>query len=87
MLQAPIYLLCAATALACSILLLRGFRRTGVRLLLWCGLCFLALTLENLFLIVDFVLTGPETDLSALHISSALAGVALLLYGLIFEAK
>lgn len=86
MLQGPIYLLCAATALACCVLLLRGFRRSGVRLLFWCGLCFLALTLENICLFVDLVLI-PEIDLSALHISAAVIGVVLLLYGLIFEVK
>ena len=86
MLQAPIYLLCAATPLACCILLLHGFRRSGFRLLLWCGLCFLKLALEMVFLFVDLVLI-PEKDLSSLHDSSALVGVALLLYGLIFETK
>ena len=37
------YLLCAATALTCSVLLFRGFRRSGTRLLLWCALFFLSL--------------------------------------------
>lgn len=86
MLQAPVYLLCTATALACCVLLLRGYTRSRVRLLLWCGLCFLALAVENLLLFIDLILV-PERDLTVFHISSALIGVALLLYGLIFEVK
>src|SRR6185436_3908124 len=42
----------------------RGYRLTRVRLLLWTGLCLLALAAENVILFVDLVLF-PETDLSA----------------------
>ena len=84
--EGVIYLLCAATALACCLLLLRGYRRSRVRLLLWCGLCFLALTLENVLLFVDLIMV-PQADLSPTHISAATIGVALLLYGLIWEFK
>lgn len=86
--EGAIYLLCAATALACSVLLLRGYRRSRVRLLLWCGLCFLALTAENVLLFLDRVIfPEPQTDLSPFHISAAVAGVVLLLYGLIWEVE
>lgn len=86
MLQASIYVLCALTALACCLLLLRGYRRSGVRLLLWCGLCFLALTLENVILFIDLVMV-PERDLSPYHFVTAGLGAAVLLYGLIWEVK
>jgi hypothetical protein len=86
--EGVVYLLCAATALACCLLLLRGYKRSRVRLLLWCGLCFLALTAENVLLFLDrIVFPEPDTDLSLLHISAAMAAVALLLYGLIWEVK
>lgn len=84
--EGAVYLLCAATALGCSLLLLRGYQRSRRRLLLWCGLCFAALILDNLVLFVDLVLL-PDVDLSALPISAASIGAALLLYGLIWEAK
>jgi Family of unknown function (DUF5985) len=84
--EGAVYLLCAATALACGLLLLRGRRRSGVWLLLWCGLFFLALALENVILFVDLVLV-PDTDLSVIRTSAALIGSALLLYGLIWEVK
>jgi hypothetical protein len=84
--EGAVYLLCAATALACALLLLRGYRRTRVRLLLWCGLFFLAMVAENALLFIDVVIV-PERNLSAALYSVALAGVALLLYGLIFDAR
>lgn len=84
--EGGVYLLCAATALACCLLLLRGYWRSRARLLLWCGLCFLALTVENVVLFLDIVVF-TETDLSAFHLSAALVGVALLLYGLIWEVR
>jgi len=84
--QGVVYLLCAATALACCVLLLRGYRRSRTRLLLWCGLCFLALTVENVMLFIDLVVI-PETDLSIVTFGVALAGLAALLYGLIWEVR
>ena len=45
--------LCALTSLACAVLLLRGYFRTRARLLLWTGLCFAGLFINNMLLIVD----------------------------------
>jgi hypothetical protein len=84
--EGAVYLLCAATALACGLLLLRGYRRSGTRLLLWCGLCFMALALDNIALFVDLIVL-PEVDLSVFPLAAALVGAVLLLYGLIWEAK
>ncbi len=81
------YVLCTATALACAALLWRGYRRTGVRLLLWSAVCFLGLSLENAILFVDRVLMGPEVDLSVVRLSAALVGVSALLYGLVWEKR
>jgi hypothetical protein len=81
-----VYLLCAATALCCCLLLLRGYRRSRVQLLLWCGLFFLGLVLENVILFIDLVLV-PQIDLSGLRTSAALAGSMMLLYGLIWEVR
>jgi hypothetical protein len=81
-----VYLLCAATAFTCSVLLFRGFRRSGTRLLLWCGLFFVSLTLENVTLFIDLVLV-PDTDLFILRTSVALVGVTFLLVGLIWDVR
>lgn len=85
-LEGTAYVLCAATALACAVLLLRGYRRSRTRLLLWCGVCFLALTAENVVLFFDLVVY-PEVNLLALRRGFALAGVSALLYGLIWEIR
>jgi len=84
--EGAVYILCAATAFACGALLIRGYRRTGARLLLWCGLFFLILTLENVALFVDMIL-APGLDLLAVRRAFGLGGVAVLLYGLIWEAR
>jgi hypothetical protein len=81
---AVIYLLCAATALACAYLLLRSYRTSRHRLLLWSGLCFAGMFLNNLLLVVDRLIL-PEEDLSTWRLSSALLALLPLLYGLIWE--
>jgi drug/metabolite transporter (DMT)-like permease len=78
-----VYLLCAVTSCACTVLLLRGHRRTRVSLLFWSGVAFLAFTVSNLLLVVDLAIMGPDYDLSLWRGLHNLAGVVLLLYGLI----
>jgi hypothetical protein len=85
MLGLVVYVLCAATSLACAAMLLRGYRRTGARLLLWSALCFLGFALNNVLLIVDTRIL-PDQDLSVIRSLPALIGVGLLLYGLIWDA-
>ena len=84
--EGAVYLLCAATALACGLLLLRGYRRSGTRLLLWSGVFFVSLTVENVILFLDLVVIH-EVSLLAPRRAVALAGVSILLYGLIWETR
>lgn len=79
-----VYLLCALTCLACALLLARAYRRTRARLLLWSSLCFACLCLNNILLFVDLSL-APTVDLLLVRQIPALVGVALLMYGLIWE--
>jgi hypothetical protein len=79
-----VYGLCAATALACGVLLLRGYFRSRVTLLLWCALFFLALTVENAILFADRQLV-PDLDLLPIRRAVGLGGAMVLLYGLIWE--
>jgi hypothetical protein len=81
-----VYLLCAATSVACAVLLLRGYARTATRFLLWSGLCFVGLALNNIVLAVDLMVI-PGTDLSTWRLVPAAAGILLLLYGLVWEAE
>ena len=81
-----VYVLCALTSLACAVLLLRGYLRSRARLLLWSGLCFVGLFLNNVLLIVDVRLV-PDTDLSIWRTLPALAGLGALIYGLVWESR
>jgi hypothetical protein len=81
-----IYGLCALTAASCAFLLLQAYRRGKYRLLLWSGICFAGLTLNNFLLVVDKVVL-PEIDLTIVRTSVALASMAILLYGLIWDSE
>jgi hypothetical protein len=83
---ALIYGLCALTALLCAWLLLKAYRRGRYRLLLWSGLCFAGLTLNNLLLVMDKVVF-PHIDLSAPRVSVALLAMTVLIYGLIWDTE
>jgi hypothetical protein len=81
-----VYVLCALASLACAALLLRGYRRTGTRLLLWSGLCFACFFLNNAMLIVD-VSVLADRDLSVVRAIPTVVGIALLLFGLVWESQ
>jgi hypothetical protein len=81
-----IYSLCAATSLACTLLLLRGYGQTRTRLLLWSAVCFAGLTVNNVLVMVDFVIL-PNVDLFLWRNVAALIGVTALLVGLIWEGR
>jgi hypothetical protein len=82
-----VYLLCAATSLSCAILLLRGYLRQRTRLLLWSSLCFVLLALNNALLFIDLIIVPAGLDLSLWRSITALSGVSVLLFGLIWESR
>jgi len=81
-----IYSLCTLTSLACAWLLLASYRRTGYRLLFWSGWSFVAMTVNNLFLVFDKIVF-PDVYLLPVRLVSALVSMLLLLYGLIYEKE
>lgn len=81
-----IYALCALTALLCAWQLLRAYRRSRNQLLLWGGLCFAGLTMNNLLLVVDRFLV-PYVDLTTWRLVLALCSLLVMLYGLIWETE
>jgi hypothetical protein len=83
---AIIYGLCALMAGLCTYLLLQAYRRGRYRLLLWSGICFAGLTLNNLLLVVDKLIL-PEVDLSSWRTLVALLAMGTLLYGLIWDTE
>lgn len=84
MTAAVIYVLCALTAAGCAVLLLRGYRASRTPLLLWCSLCFIGLTLNNVALVLDRLVI-LDSDLWAIRVAPAVGGVFALLYGLIWK--
>jgi len=83
---AAVYVLCALTSIACAVLLLRGWRSRGVRLLLWSGLGFVGFAIGNVFLVLDAVML-PKVDLSLGRSLPVLAGLLILIYGLVWDSR
>ena len=81
-----VYLLCAATSIVCGVLLLRGYHVSGTRLLFWASLCFLGLAINNVILFIDLIVL-PEIDLFWWRTAPAVAGMLVLMYGLIAESR
>ncbi|HET8758469.1 MAG TPA: DUF5985 family protein [Solirubrobacteraceae bacterium] len=81
-----VYALCALLSLACALLLLRAWRSTRARLLLWSALCFAWLALSNVLLFVDLAILGDDADLRWARSLTFLAGTASLLVGLVWDA-
>ncbi len=83
---AAVYVLCALTSLACAVLLLRAYQARAVRLLLWSGLAFIGFAVGNIMLVVDRLVTGPDVDLALWRSVPVLAGLGVLIYGLVRDA-
>jgi hypothetical protein len=81
-----VYALCAATSVACAVLLFRGYAAARARLLFWASLCFAGLALSNVLLFVDLVLV-PKVDFSCARGVVGLAALVVLLFGLIWERQ
>lgn len=79
-----VYLLNFLASLSVAVLLFRGYSQSRARLLFWSALCFVGLALNNALLFVDLVLL-PTVDLTTVRSVAALAGMLVLLFGLIWE--
>ena len=82
-----VYVLCFLTSAACAWLLGRSYNRTGTRLLLWSSICFALLAANNLVLVFDLVVWRDNVDLRLIRQSFALAAVASLIWGFIWEVE
>jgi len=79
-----IYSLCAVTSCLCAVFLLRGYLQSRYRLLLWAGICFLGLTINNVLIVADKIIF-PNVDMLTIRLVITLVAVGFLLYGLIFD--
>jgi hypothetical protein len=82
-----VYLLCFLTSLACAWLLGRSYRQSRTRLLLWSSICFGFLALNNLALVLDLVVWPTSVDLRLARLALALAAVASLIWGFVWEVE
>jgi hypothetical protein len=64
----------------------RTYARTGTRLRFWCALCFFFLTVQNALIVID-VIPSPETNLLEFRQLAALAALAVLIHGFMWEIK
>jgi Family of unknown function (DUF5985) len=83
---ATVYVLCAATSLLCALLLVRGYRRSRTRLLLWSSICFVGLAANNALLVIDRLVV-KDVDLSTWRLAPAVVGLGALVYGLVGEDR
>lgn len=84
--QIAIYVLCLLASAACAWLLLRGFFRSGTRLLLWSGVCFFFLSLNSLAVLFDLMIFPGMGFRIWRHLASLMA-VSVLLIGLVWESE
>jgi hypothetical protein len=79
-----LYAVAILTSLLCTILLWRGYRRRGFRLLLWSAVCFAGLTVNNLILFVDLIVF-PDIDLRPWRLAASLVGILAMLWAFLVE--
>ena len=79
-----VYVLCFLTSAAVAFLLLRAWARMRRRILLWSGLGFIFLCLNNLMHVIDLVIV-PAYDLAMIRHLLALIGAILLVFGMVWD--
>lgn len=81
-----VYVLCGGASLCCTLLLHRGWRRSGSRFLLWSTLSFAGLSASNFLLVLDLLIV-PQFDLLPLRqIVTLLAGLVLV-WGFVWDSS
>ena len=66
--------------------LLREYRKSPARLLLWSSLSFAGWAINNALVFADLILLANVADLSLVRACTSLVAVSLLLYGLVWDA-
>jgi len=83
---AAVYTLCLVTSSLCAFLLVRSYLATRARLLFWSAICFVLLAMNSLLVIFD-ILVFPNIDFGLWRPGLALAAVAILLFGFIWDLE
>jgi hypothetical protein len=80
-----VYVLCSLVGFLCGILLLRAYRTSRMRLLLWSSLCFLGLGLSNMLTFLDLVIF-PDVELYEFRLYVSAIAMVLMVFGLIWDS-
>ena len=83
---AAVYTLCFVTSSLCAFLLVRSYLTTRAQLLFWSAICFVLLAMNSLLVIFD-ILVFPNIDFGLWRPGLALAAVAILLFGFIWDLE
>lgn len=81
-----VYILCGLTSIVCTVLLLRAYFKNKVALLLWSGLCFLFLSMNNILLFMDLVVY-PDVNITIYRNLTGALAMGLMVYGLVFKSS
>lgn len=84
MIAQTVYLLCAATSVLCTVLLVKAYWGQKNHLLLAVAICFSLFAVNNLLLFAN--LFYPNTQFLLIRAIASLVGLLVLVYGLIKEA-
>lgn len=81
-----VYILCGLFSILCAGLLLRSYSKNPSALLLWSGIAFGFLALNNIILVID-VIIFPQVEMNGPLLRAILSSSAgtTLLFGLIWE--
>ncbi len=85
-LQTAVYLLCFLASAACAFLLVRSYRQSRTRLLLFSALCFILLAVNNFLVVLDIVVL-PDVNLVPYRHLAALSAVGVLIFGFIWDTE
>ena len=79
-----LYVLCLGVSATCAFMLLRAWRKSRVRLLLWSGIGFTGIAINNLILVIDSQLAA---DFSSWRSAPTLIGLVAFIWGLAEERR
>ena len=86
MMATVVYFLSTIMCLACALLLLRSFKNGGNRLLLWSGICFIGLAVNNVIATIDVNTSRQLMDLSTVRLLISISSLSVLIFGLTWES-
>lgn len=81
-----VYLLCSISSAVCAILLLRTYRDSRARFLLFGTIAFTGIAIANALLLVDLGVL-PNVDLFVYRQLVTLVSVIALIWGFVWETK